>query len=93
MQIVELKELLKIAEDEIFVVRKLAFLSLLAVFKDVVPGYRIRLASEKEKQMKISKDQRQLRDREAILLNSYQQYLQKLDAVLKGEYSPLFCED
>jgi len=53
-QIVELKEVLEMCRDEIFTVRKYAFLSLLAIFKDIIPGYRIRLPTEKEKQMKVN---------------------------------------
>ena len=33
--------------------RKLVSLSLLEIFKDIVPGYRIRMVSEKEKQQTV----------------------------------------
>ena len=47
-------------------------LSLLAVFKDVLPGYRIRLPTEKELAMPVSKDVKRTRDYEATLLRLYQ---------------------
>jgi hypothetical protein len=34
-------------------VSRLAMLSLLAVFKDIIPGYRIRLPTEKELEVKV----------------------------------------
>ena len=37
-------------------VRKLVMLSLLEVFKDIVPGYRIRVASTSEKDQSVKKN-------------------------------------
>lgn len=54
---------------------RLAMLSLLAVFKDVLPGYRIRLPTEKELAMPVSKDVKKTRDYEASLLRMYQVHL------------------
>ena len=51
---------------------RLSMLSLLAVFKDVLPGYRIRLPTEKELAMPVSKDVKRTRDYEATLLRLYQ---------------------
>jgi hypothetical protein len=51
---------------------RLAMLSLLAVFRDVLPGYRIRLPTEKELAMPVSKDVKRTRDYEATLLRLYQ---------------------
>lgn len=53
-------------------VARLAMLSLAAVFKDVLPGYRVRLPTEKELAMPISKDVKKVRDYESALLRSYQ---------------------
>lgn len=53
-------------------VARLAMLSLAAVFKDVAPGYRIRLPTDKELAMPVSKDVKRLRDYESSLLRSYQ---------------------
>ncbi|XP_042483089.1 nucleolar complex protein 3 homolog [Macadamia integrifolia] len=76
-----LKEMLQISKDEDQDIVKLGLLSLLAVFKDIIPGYRIRLPSEKEQEMKVSKAIRKMRFHESTLLSSYKAYLQKLIAL------------
>nr|POE49653.1 hypothetical protein CFP56_05870 [Quercus suber] len=45
-------------------------LSMLAVFKDIIPGYRIRLPTEKELEMKVSKDVKNMRFNESTLLSA-----------------------
>jgi nucleolar complex protein 3 len=47
-------------------------LSAAAVFRDILPGYRIRLPTDKELSMPVSKDVKKLRDYESALLRSYQ---------------------
>ena len=66
------------------VIRKLAFLSQLAVFKDVIPGYRIRALTDKEKAEKVSQMVQRTRDWEQGLVGVYQAYLRNLEAELKG---------
>ena len=66
------------------VIRKLAFLSQLAVFKDVIPGYRIRALTDKEKAEKVSQMVQRTRDWEQGLVGIYQAYLRNLEAELKG---------
>ncbi|KAH9308919.1 hypothetical protein KI387_036830, partial [Taxus chinensis] len=73
-----LKELVEMCGDDDKNISRLALLSTLAVFKDIVPGYRVRLPTEKELQMKVSKEVKKLRDFESTLLRCYQSYLQKL---------------
>ncbi|XP_031375664.1 nucleolar complex-associated protein 3-like [Punica granatum] len=51
-----LKELLHFCKDAHHRIVILGLLSLSAVFKDIIPGYRIRLPTEKELEMKVSKD-------------------------------------
>ncbi len=53
-------------------VSRLAMLSLLAVFKDILPGYRIRLPTEKELEVPVSKEVKQTRDYESMQLRLYQ---------------------
>jgi nucleolar complex protein 3 len=60
-------------------VATLGVMSLLAVFKDLLPSYRVRLPTEAERAGKISKETRQLWDYERALLTHYQQYLQLLE--------------
>ena len=71
-------------------VPRLALLSLLAVFRDIVPGYRIRLPTEEELKVKVSKEVQKVRDFEASLLRSYQSYLKLLLAAMgdKGAQRP-----
>nr|DAD39164.1 TPA_asm: hypothetical protein HUJ06_013487 [Nelumbo nucifera] len=78
-----LKEMLQISKDEDHNIVKLGLLSLLAVFKDIIPGYRIRLPTEKEQEMTVSKAVRKTRYYESTLLSSYKAYLQKLIALEK----------
>ena len=47
-------------------------LSLAAVFKDILPGYRIRPPTDKELSMAVSKEVKKLRDHESGLLRAYQ---------------------
>ena len=53
-------------------VARLAMLSLLAVFKDILPGYRIRLPTEKELEIPVSKEVKQTRDYESMQVRFYQ---------------------
>jgi nucleolar complex protein 3 len=57
----------------------LAIMSLLAVFTDILPSYRIRLPTDQERAVKVSKDTKQLWDYEKALLQHYQQYLKLLE--------------
>ncbi|XP_042949209.1 nucleolar complex protein 3 homolog isoform X2 [Carya illinoinensis] len=73
-----LKEMLQISKDNDDAIVKLGVLSLLAVFKDIIPGYRIRLPTEKELEMKVSKSVKKMRYYESTLLSVYKAFLQKL---------------
>ncbi|KAK8545849.1 hypothetical protein V6N13_067111 [Hibiscus sabdariffa] len=82
-----LKEMLQFTKDGDQSIVKLGLLSLLAVFKDIIPGYRIRLPTEKELEMKVSKEVKKTRFCESTLLSAYKGYLQKLLAL---EKQPIF---
>lgn len=71
-------------------IRKLAFLSQLAVFKDVIPGYRIRALTDQEKAEKVSQMVARTRDWEQGLLVVYQSFLRSLESELKGTTYPHF---
>ena len=58
---------------------RLAILSLLAIFQDILPSYRIRLPTESEMAVRVSKEIKQTWDYERKLLQSYQRYLQLLE--------------
>lgn len=59
-------------------------ISQLAVFKDIVPGYRIRALTDKEKAEKVSQMVARTREWEQGLVSVYQSYLRSLEAELKG---------
>ncbi|KAK4285685.1 hypothetical protein QN277_002353 [Acacia crassicarpa] len=82
-----LKEMIQIAKENDQSIVKLGLLSLLAVFKDIIPGYRIRLLTEKELEMKVSKTVKKMRYYESTLLSAYKAYLQRL---IDLEHQPLF---
>ena len=57
---------------------RLALLSLLAVFQDILPSYRIRLPTEAEMSVKVSKEIKATWDYERKLLQAYRRYQQLL---------------
>ena len=59
-------------------------LSQLAVFKDIIPGYRIRALTDKEKAEKVSQMVQRTLDWEQGLVGVYQAYLRGLETELKG---------
>ncbi|KAJ4487994.1 nucleolar complex-associated protein-domain-containing protein [Lentinula aciculospora] len=65
-------------------IRKLAFLSKLAVYKDIIPGYRIRSLTDKEKSEKVSQAVSRTREFEQGLVSLYQNYLRVLETELKA---------
>mmetsp|Transcript_13767 Transcript_13767/g.38754 ORF Transcript_13767/g.38754 Transcript_13767/m.38754 type:complete len:637 (-) Transcript_13767:1107-3017(-) len=76
-QILDLSRIHKNGNDEY--IASLGIMSLLAIFKDILPSYRIRQQTELERESKISKETKALWDYERALLTHYQQYLQVLE--------------
>ena len=64
-------------------VKKLALAAQAAVYRDVIPGYRIRPISDEEMSGKVSKEVRKLRNFEQSLLSGYKNYVQKLGLLAK----------
>ncbi|KAJ8264366.1 hypothetical protein GJAV_G00148320 [Gymnothorax javanicus] len=64
-------------------VRKLVMVSLMEVFKDIVPAYRIRPLTEAEKATKVKKETQQLREFEEGLVSQYKFYLENLEQTVK----------
>ena len=58
---------------------RLSILSLLAIFQDILPSYRIRLPTESEMSVRVSKEIKATWDYERKLLMYYQRYLQLLE--------------
>ncbi|KAI9033758.1 nucleolar complex-associated protein-domain-containing protein [Phycomyces nitens] len=78
----QLRVLRAIFKDENPTVKKLAILTQLAVYKDIIPGYRIRPLSDKEEGIQVSKDVKKLRDYERQLLHNYEEYLKDLESLI-----------
>uniref|UniRef100_A0A8C7FZY6 Nucleolar complex protein 3 homolog n=1 Tax=Oncorhynchus kisutch TaxID=8019 RepID=A0A8C7FZY6_ONCKI len=87
VQIKKLKELrAMLMETDPYVavtVRKLVMVSLMEVFKDIVPSYRIRPLTETEKASKVKKETQQLREFEEGLVSQYKFYLENLEQTVK----------
>ena len=60
------------------VIQKLALAAQVAVYKDVIPGYRIRAYNTEDVGTKVSKEVRQTRQYEQALVSSYQSYIKDL---------------
>merc|ERR1711939_791534 len=65
-------------------VQKLVLAALAAVYKDVIPGYRIRSYKEEDLGNKVSKDVRSTRHYEQALVTGYQAYVKHLASLAKG---------
>ena len=72
------RRLAEIATSSNPTVKKLALATQLAVYKDVIPGYRIRAHGESDGAEKLSKEVRRLRSFEQALVGSYQTYVKEL---------------
>ena len=70
-------------------IRQLAMLSLLAVFVDILPGYRIRALSETEQKERVSQDVARRRDWEQGLVRLYRDYLECCEGDVRDASSPL----
>lgn len=82
-----LKTLAAIANSENTTVRKLGLAAQVAIYKDLIPGYRIRPLSEEGMTEKVSKEVRKLRNFEQKLVSGYQAYVQDLTRLAKSSGS------
>ncbi|XP_028307293.1 nucleolar complex protein 3 homolog isoform X2 [Gouania willdenowi] len=81
----ELRTMLMEAEPSVAVtVRKMVMVSLVEVFKDIAPTYRIRPLTQDEKNTKVKKETQLLREFEEGLLSQYKFYLEDLEQTIKG---------
>ncbi|OXB53669.1 hypothetical protein ASZ78_013386 [Callipepla squamata] len=65
------------------IVRKLVMVSLMEVFKDIAPSYKIRPLTEAEKATKVKKETQRLREFEEGLVSQYKFYLENLEQTIK----------
>ena len=65
-------------------ISRLALLSMLTVFRDILPGYKIRKLTDAELQVTVTKGVQKIRDYESTLLKAFQAYLKLLRSVATG---------
>jgi nucleolar complex protein 3 len=65
-------------------IKKLALATQAAVFRDVIPGYRIRPLGDEDPTAKLTKDVRKLRNYEQSLLSAYRHYVEQLTLLARG---------
>ncbi|XP_037761375.1 nucleolar complex protein 3 homolog isoform X2 [Chelonia mydas] len=65
------------------IVRKLVMVSLMEIFKDITPSYKIRPLTEAEKYTKVRKETQKLREFEESLVSQYKFYLENLEQTVK----------
>ena len=75
----KIKSIVAWVRHENSTVRSLAIVSLVAIFMDLIPSYKIRPLTELEQKEKTTKEVRALRNYEQGLLASYQSFLKTLD--------------
>lgn len=80
----ELRSMLMEQDPDVAVtVRKLVIISLMELFKDITPSYKIRPLTEAEKSSKIRKETQKLREFEEGLVSQYKFYLENLEQMVK----------
>jgi nucleolar complex protein 3 len=79
------KALAKIGQSKIIAIQMLALMTQMSVYKDVIPGYRIRPQTENGPKEKLSKEVRTLRQYEQALVSGYQNYIKELARCSKLE--------
>ncbi|KAF3938178.1 hypothetical protein ABW19_dt0201684 [Dactylella cylindrospora] len=70
-------------------IKKLALLTQVSIFRDIIPGYRIRPLSEEEQAVKVTSDVRKLRNFEQSLVSNYKVYVDTLGRLARSAGSQL----
>ncbi|KAI9010651.1 nucleolar complex-associated protein-domain-containing protein [Hyaloraphidium curvatum] len=83
-KVASLKALLSLTSSPDGRIKRLGMLTQLAVYRDIVPGYRIRPRTEAEKQIKLSKEVKKRQNFEESIVSSYQSYVQLLEKTAKA---------
>lgn len=78
------KAMAQVGQSKNITIKKLTIATQLTVYKDVIPGYRIRPLSEEDMEVKVSKDVRKVRAYEQALVGGYQAYIQELAQLAKA---------
>jgi nucleolar complex protein 3 len=69
-----------------YFLKKLIIISLTEIFKDILPGYKIRIWPEKENEQQVSSDVRDVKDYEHTLVKQYKFFIDYLDQSIKDIY-------
>ena len=78
-----LKKLAQITSTKNATVVRLGLATQLAVYKDIIPGYRIRALTEEETKAKVSKEVRRQRAFEQAIVKGYQAYVGELKRIAR----------
>lgn len=81
----QLRTLRSIYRENNVTVKKLALLTQLAIYKDIIPGYRIRPLTALEEETQVSRDIKKMREYEKSLLANYELYLKDLNVLLSSK--------
>jgi len=76
-----LRSLANITSSKTAVITKLGLATQLAIYKDIIPGYRIRPLTEEDLRTRLTKDVRKLRNFEQAIVGGYQQYIKELTRI------------
>ena len=66
--------------------KKLIIISLTEIFKDILPGFKIRIWSDKENEQQVSSDVKDVKDYEHMLVKQYKLFIDYLDQCIKDIY-------
>ena len=86
-----LRAFAEIAASDVTAIKKLVLAAQVAVYKGLIPNYRIRPLSEEAQAVQLSKEVRRRRQFEQTLVSCYQGYVRELAKLVKG--SPRSSED
>jgi nucleolar complex protein 3 len=79
-----LPQVVALINDPDLKIAKLAIASLALLFKDIVPGYKIREITKQERETAVSKAVKSVRAFEGCLLHNYQRFLQCVETIARG---------
>ncbi|POS83445.1 hypothetical protein EPUL_005217 [Erysiphe pulchra] len=79
------KKLAQLGQTSNYTIKSLALMTQLAIYKDLIPGYRIRPLSREDRAIKVSKEVKKLRAYEQELVIGYQKYILELSRLANTE--------
>ncbi|KAK9479800.1 nucleolar complex-associated protein-domain-containing protein [Lipomyces japonicus] len=79
-----LKKLFEYQSNKNVKIKQLAMATQMAVYQDIIPGYRIRPLTDAEKASKITKEVKKLRNFEQSLVFNYKQYIDSMSGSVKN---------